>query len=375
MSLALNMIVGSNEAFELNRCLESAVLPEIFDEIVIVVTTRDPEVEKVARKFTNKVFYFEWIKDFSAARNFALFHTESEYVMWLDADDIINEISQTNMPNMKKYVLQGQCDRYLCPYYIDVNINGEFLQHGLVPRFFRNTKKLRWQKRVHEQIMETNTGWMPRTGTFIGFSVEHRPLKITKTGVLRNIEILREEYDKDPTDHHYAFYLARDCMLIGESDEALKIFDHIIKKRIGTPDHLYTAAFFIAQHYTYASDGSLKTDNLGTAETYARIAMSFSEKYAEPYVILGDVYYHRGDLGNAEACWKRAMNKSLNGYSAQEVAYYEEIPSVKLANLYVQRNDYTSIEQALYYNKIALKHRPNDGILLNNRKTLIGLLK
>ena len=63
MSLALNMIVGSNESYELNRCLESAVLPGIFDEIVIVVTTHDQEVEKVARKFTDKVFYFEWIKD------------------------------------------------------------------------------------------------------------------------------------------------------------------------------------------------------------------------------------------------------------------------------------------------------------------------
>lgn len=375
MSLALNLIVGPGEAFELNRCLKSAVLPGIFDEIVIVTTSKDQDVEKVAREYTDKVYYFAWIKDFAAARNYALMYTDSDYVMWLDADDVINEISQANMLNMKKYVEQGQCDRYLCPYYIDINENGEFLQHGLIARFFKNTKKLRWQHRIHEQIYVTSTKWIPREGTFVGFSVEHRPIKITETGLLRNIEILKEEYKKDPTDAHYAFYLARDSMLINDNEEALKIFDHIIKNRIGTPDTLYTASFHCAQFFTYDLEGNVDKDNAESGETYARIAISFSTRYAEPYVILGDIYYMRGDTDSAELFWKTAMNKKLNGGGSQQIPFYEEIPATRLTNMYIQRNDYTSIEQALYYNKIALKHRSTDKHLLEIRKKLIELLK
>jgi len=375
MTLALNMIVGGNEAFELSRCLKSAVLPDIFDEIVIVVTTKDEAVEKVAREYTDKVYYFPWIKDFSAARNYALVHTDSDYVMWLDADDVINEASQKNMPTMRKTVLQGQCDRYLCPYHIDITPTGEFLQHGLLPRFFKNTKKLRWEKRVHEQIWPVNKKWQPRNGNFVGFSIEHRPLKITSSGLLRNIEILQEEYTKDKSDAHYAFYLARDSMLINDTTQALTIFDHIIKSRIGNPDSLYTAAYYCSYYFAYDDTGGLKKETLDNAETYARIAISFSERYAEPYVILGDIYYSRGDLGNAESCWKKAMCQKLNAYGAQKVAYYEEIPAIKLANLYAQKTDDTAIEQALYYNKTALRHRPKDEQLLKIRKNLIELLK
>ncbi len=42
------------------------------------------------------VYDFEWIDDFSAARNFSFSKASKDYIMWLDADDIILEDDREN---------------------------------------------------------------------------------------------------------------------------------------------------------------------------------------------------------------------------------------------------------------------------------------
>lgn len=78
-TVALNIIVGGGEHKELRRML-SSFQSRLFDEVVVVCTTKDDAVWNTALEFTDKVIYFKWINDFAAARNCAIDNTESDYI-------------------------------------------------------------------------------------------------------------------------------------------------------------------------------------------------------------------------------------------------------------------------------------------------------
>ena len=365
MKLALNMIVGPNEAFELNRCLEGVCIPGFFDEVVIVTTSNDESVEEVAKKYTDKVFKFKWIKDFAAARNYAIDNTNSSHIMWLDADDIIDELSRSRLLRMKEFIGDTHHDMFMVPYKLDPNENG-FQQVIPRERVFKNNG-IRWIKKVHEQLPTKNV----KLASFNGISVEHHSMKSGQESLLRNVEILEREYKKNPNDEHYAFYLARDLSVLKKYDRSIPIFKDIINRQSGNIGNLYISSFEIALYYIYNDDNSLKSSTINKGETYARIALSFSDLHAEPYVLLGDIYHYRGKTDKAVKFYKLAMGKRLNGKTLQQLPYYEQIPSMRLSRIYEESDAFEGLEQALYYNKLALKHS-NEKNLITDRQRIIG---
>ena len=66
-TISLCMIVRDEEQ-TLDRCLCSAA--PIADEIVIVDTGSVDKTVEIAEKYTNRIYHFDWIDDFAAARNF-----------------------------------------------------------------------------------------------------------------------------------------------------------------------------------------------------------------------------------------------------------------------------------------------------------------
>ena len=88
IKISLCMIV-KNEEQVLDRCLNS--VKDIADEIIIVDTGSTDKTKDIAKKYTNKVYDFKWINDFSKARNYSFSKASMDYTLWLDADDVILE--------------------------------------------------------------------------------------------------------------------------------------------------------------------------------------------------------------------------------------------------------------------------------------------
>ena len=85
-TISLCMIVR-NEEKVLARCLES--VRGCVDEIIIVDTGSSDGTKEIAARFTDKIYDFEWIDDFSAARNYSFEQATGDYLLWLDADDVL----------------------------------------------------------------------------------------------------------------------------------------------------------------------------------------------------------------------------------------------------------------------------------------------
>ena len=88
ISLTLCMIVKNEEAV-LERILNP--VSEIVDEILIADTGSSDRTKEIAGQYTSQVFDFPWCDDFSAARNFLVEKVRTDYWMWLDADDVMDE--------------------------------------------------------------------------------------------------------------------------------------------------------------------------------------------------------------------------------------------------------------------------------------------
>ena len=146
-SYSLCMIV-KNEERVLARCLDSFAL--LFDEIVIVDTGSDDHTKEIAARYTDRLYDFEWVEDFAAARNFAFSRCRGDYIYSCDADEVLDEENQVRM----KQLMEAMLDeveivqmKYVDPVSTVLNTKKEWR-----PKLFKRLRSFRWEDPVHEGV-------------------------------------------------------------------------------------------------------------------------------------------------------------------------------------------------------------------------------
>jgi tetratricopeptide (TPR) repeat protein len=94
-TLALAMIVRNGSA-GLARCLRSA-LPAV-DSIVIGDTGSTDNSVQIARELGAQVFSLPWENDFSKARNVVLAQVKTDWVLWMDDDEMLDPGGASSIP-------------------------------------------------------------------------------------------------------------------------------------------------------------------------------------------------------------------------------------------------------------------------------------
>jgi O-antigen biosynthesis protein len=150
--LSLCMIVRDN-ARTLRPCLDG-IYPWV-DELVIVDTGSIDETPQIALSYGARLFHFPWCDDFSAARNESVRHARGAWVFWMDSDDTIDadcgrrlrELAyRDSAPGVLGYVIQVHCPGTGEDGVSDVTA----VDHV---KLFRNRPDLRFEGRIHEQII------------------------------------------------------------------------------------------------------------------------------------------------------------------------------------------------------------------------------
>lgn len=99
MSIALNMVVYNEEA-RLSKLLP--VVRKYFDEIVIVDQASCDQTIAIARLYADKILIDKHWGSAQYSRPLAKRVTESEWLMWLDADEIPTDFLLTNLDSIVK---------------------------------------------------------------------------------------------------------------------------------------------------------------------------------------------------------------------------------------------------------------------------------
>lgn len=160
-------MITKNEENDLPRCLER-IRPYV-EEIIVVDTGSTDATREVAAAFDANVFNFRWIDDFSAARNQSLASASGDWILVLDADELI---AQKDLNRIRTLIMRDDVDAYGMQqrnYSYDISGAGwrppdeydECMSLGYesnpIVRLFRNNKGIEYSNKVHETLVESLT--------------------------------------------------------------------------------------------------------------------------------------------------------------------------------------------------------------------------
>lgn len=223
-TLSLAMIV-KNEEEVLGRCLDSC--HELFDQIVIVDTGSDDRTVEIAKSYPNvEIHNFKWINDFAAARNFSFEKCTCEYVMWLDADDVIKDHDLPRFKELKETMIQ-HCEAVLLPYEYAHDANDNSLLTLYRHRIVKNGVGCVWEDRIHEYLKIPHHDKVMKAD----MPVHHYR---TEQGVAqdgsRNLQILEEIIaEKGKVSGRNLFYYAKELYYTGNFEKAASTLEDYLE--------------------------------------------------------------------------------------------------------------------------------------------------
>lgn len=357
------MIVKNEEKY-LRGCLES--VKNVADEIVIVDTGSTDNTINIANEFNAKVFHFEWVNDFAAARNFALEKSTGEWILYLDADERL-------LPESKEEVLklsaQSNKQAYNCFINNIDNINNKSTIMSYV-RFFPNNPNLRFEGSVHEQIISSlNKNNIKIIDSnvrieHLGYGLSESELKV-KAG--RNLELLLKEYEKKKSSY-IAYQLGQTYGVLEDKGKAASYFNEALADRKLKPEYKSTI-------YRYLSIKESESGNYTDAAKYIR--KSIMEDPNQPFGYLAAVkifmaqkdfsriqeYYEKALEVNSKMLQQKTSTAQLHYYPQNLIVYDALVTAVKIKSVVMFNNFY-----AKYGNIVQDKNELKlFDLLINNR--------
>lgn len=348
ISISLCMIV-KNEEKVLARCLES--VKNIVDEVIIVDTGSCDKTKEIALNYTDKVFDFKWCDDFSKARNFSFSKATKEYIMWLDADDVILKEDKKRLINLK-HTLNKDTDIVMLKYNTGFDENGNVNFSYYRERILKREKNYTWISPVHEVIVPTG-------------NVIYKDIAIThkKNHVLhsrRNLSIFENMIRNGISfDARQKFYYARELYYNEKYTDAIKAFDTFFLDPLSWIENKINACLDLSNCY-------LKLEDKENALFSLTKSFVYSTPRAEICCNMAKIFQNNKKYKEAIYWYTLAttLTPDFSSGGFYNLDSYNFIPYIELCVCYYAIND---VENSIKYNELAGKFKPNSPIYLNNK--------
>ncbi|MGB7712405.1 MAG: glycosyltransferase [Microcoleus sp.] len=340
MDLTLCMIV-KNEAATLPRTLTS--VKGVVDEMVVLDTGSGDRTREIAQEFGARVYRFEWCDDFAAARNECLKYATGDWILVLDADEVL-------VPQIVPQIKQGiQSDRPLLINLIRQEVGASQSPYSLVSRLFRNRHDIRFSRPYHAMVDDSVAEILQREPEW-------------KIAALPDVAIWHSGYHKDAIatkskfqkaqaamERYIAYYPsdAYACSKLGalyvESGQVQRGINLLTKGLTAVPiddSIVYELNYHLGIAYR-------QQQQFGKAKEHYQVAINTNVLPAlklGAYNNLGNLLKDEGDLTTAEMAYKAALKIDPNfaighynlgltlkagGNLADAIAYYRQ--AIKIA--------------------------------------------
>lgn len=236
--ITLCMIVKNEEA-NLESCL-SGISPFV-EEIIIIDTGSTDRTKEIAIKYTENVFDYTWIHDFSAARNFSIEKANNEYILVLDSDEIVDQ--------MDIHKIQQLIDRNPTKVGRLLRIN-EFSRRGISYKYSERVTRLfskkyyHYEGIIHEQVVpitkeknneandssifDVNLDKAQSEDYLIPLTIRHSgyegDLSTRKRKTERNISLLKLALQQTPNDPYILYQLGKSYYMEEDYENAREFF-------------------------------------------------------------------------------------------------------------------------------------------------------
>ena len=263
--ISLCMIARDEERY-LEACLKAA-LPAV-DEIILVDTGSTDRTVEIAKAFGAKVHTYRWRDDFSAARNEALKRAKGDWILALDADEVLAEGAAEVI---RRGVSRPEYCGYALPLVSPMDDGSEVGCYMV--RLFVNRPEIRYRYLIHEQVIPDLNHFARRSGRRLGrldARIVHHGYKSEAMNdhdkVERNRRLFLKQLEHYPRDV-YSWYKWADFLRTSdapreEAFEALERAWEILAESTDPVARSYSfageVAAYLALHYHERKDGTEK---------------------------------------------------------------------------------------------------------------------
>lgn len=218
-------MIAKNEEKNIERCLKSI---QHFDcEIIVVDTGSTDRTKEIAYQYGAKVYDFEWINDFSAARNFSISKASYDWILVLDCDEWAEESTPEEfMVLAREY-----------PAYIGRLKRKNFTPGGnqqriyidMVERFF-NRRYYHYEAPIHEQLTPSTSQTpyafeIPLTVLHTGYVGTEEELAAKR---IRNMTLLQKELERHPDDPYLYFQMGQEYYCEDDYETAAEYYSKVL---------------------------------------------------------------------------------------------------------------------------------------------------
>lgn len=142
-------IITKDEEKNIARCINS--VKDIVDEIVVVDTGSKDKTVEIAESLGARIIHTKWEDDFSKARNTAIDNAKCDWILFLDADEVVKK---EDVGKIRPLLEDDTVEAYMFKF---INYGGASISSGRTDihynfKLFRNNGKLRYVYPVHENL-------------------------------------------------------------------------------------------------------------------------------------------------------------------------------------------------------------------------------
>lgn len=320
--ISLCMIAKDEE-----ECIASAInsVASIVDEIIIVDTGSKDNTVQIAKSLGAEVFHSEWVNDFSIPRNISLEKARCDWILVLDADELIAE---SDLMGLKKLTTSsGVCWEFLQRHYISDYrvskyrpVSGEFPElekhypgyfESNLCRLFPNFKGVHYQGRIHElvehSIRKLKDLTIKRTSIRIHHYGHTPETKAKKKKHKLYFPLGQQKLSDLPNDWKACFEMGVEANNSGFPEESIRAFEMAAKFNPAYPPIWTNWGYVLCSMARYSEAVKILSKGL-------QIDPSSEEAYCN----LGVVYLRTGHLEKAAGAFRKAILLKpdyLNAYS------------------------------------------------------------
>lgn len=268
-------------------------------ELVLLDTGSTDKTLEISKHYTDKIFHFDWINDFSAARNYSLSCASHDWILVLDCDEYVEKVDPSCFEKMAKQYPLGVGLLSRKNHYTMNGTDSIYTDH--VERFF-NRKHFHYEEIIHEQV-RTLGGSGNYTRVDLPLTVDHCGYdgseEEKKKKADRNNELLLKLLKERPDDPYLLFQIGQSYNLLHDDEHACYYYGKGLEQDVD-PAAEYVQMMVIG--YGYAL---LHLERYEEALQFQNIYDEFATT-PEFVVLMGLIYLRTGNLVNAMAEFLKA---------------------------------------------------------------------
>lgn len=358
MKLSIAMMV-KNEEKNLEETLKAIDLikEKINTEIIIVDTGSADKTVEIAKRYTNKVFFHKWIDDFAKMRNISLSYCKGEWILVLDADEVIE-----NPEEIVNLFTRNEIEKYNTATVKVRNFTDSSKKRsslGNIYRLFKRDSELKYVGIIHERAVckkpVLNTNIILSHKGYISDDYELMEYKFK-----RNTNLLLKHIEENGDDIYTYFQLSQSYFLAEKEKEGLVYINKAVNM-IGNNDELFKEYLFVFATY-YRELYSIK--EYDKCIEICKKVIEEDKNILDTYYLVATCYFNKGNYENAikygEKYFQVKKSKEMNNLrvdiNIEEFSLDREEEIVELVAVsYVKLKKYMNSYKLLKSKKVDMK--------------------